>query len=297
MKIAVLYGGISTEREVSIKTGKEIVNNLNKEKYEVIEIDIKEKKDILKLIDLKVDFVYIALHGIYGESGEIQALLDILDIPYSGSNMYSSSISINKYYTKLVAKDANVRVVDGKLIKKDFIPKFENLNLGSEIILKPNKGGSSLGVYFVKNEKDYLEAIESIFKIDDEILAERVIRGEEISVPIIGEKVFPTLKIEPLKGTFFDYSSKYEKGCSLEYVYEFEEELQNEINSFTKQVYKALNCKGFSRIDYIISDNKAYFLEINTLPGMTSNSLLPISTASKGYSYSETLDLLIKESM
>lgn len=96
--------------------------------------------------------------------------------------MYSSSISINKYYTKLVAKDANVRVVDGKLIKKDFIPKFENLNLGSEIILKPNKGGSSLGVYFVKNEKDYLEAIESIFKIDDEILAERVIRGEEISV-------------------------------------------------------------------------------------------------------------------
>ena len=296
MKIAVIYGGISSEREVSINTGKEIISNLDKSKYEVIGLELEKAEDIFKLRDMNIDFVYIALHGIFGEDGRVQAILDTMNIPYSGCGVLSSAMSMDKNISKLIVKNSGVRVIDGISIKKGEILNFSDLNLGEKVILKPNSGGSSIGINFASNQTEFEKGLEEIFLIDDEALVERVMTGVEISVPIIKGEVFPTLLIEPLKDTFFDYKSKYENGGALEYVHEFEKELQNEIDDFTKKVYKSLKCKGYARVDYILVDNKAYFLEINTLPGMTKNSLLPKSTLSRGYSYSQTLDLLIEAS-
>ena len=205
-------------------------------------------------------------------------------------------MSMDKNRSKYIVKNSGVRVIDGISIKKGEILNFSDLNLGEKVILKPNSGGSSIGINFASNQTEFEKGLEEIFLIDDEALVERVMTGVEISVPIIKGEVFPTLLIEPLKDTFFDYKSKYENGGALEYVHEFEKELQNEIDDFTKKVYKSLKCKGYARVDYILVDNKAYFLEINTLPGMTKNSLLPKSTLSRGYSYSQTLDLLIEAS-
>lgn len=296
MKIAVIYGGISSEREVSLKTGKEIVKNLDRNKYDVFELEISKKEDIFKLKNENIDFAYIALHGIFGENGEVQAALEIMGIKYSGSGILSSALCMDKHLTKEVVKNSGVRVIDSIFLTKNDKIKYEDINLGKEIILKANKGGSSIGIFFVNNEKEFEEAMNNIFEIDDEIIIEKVIKGIEISVPIIDGIVYPTLMIEP-SAEYFDYNSKYSNGGAKEYVYQFPVELQNEIDDFTRKAFKAAKCKGFARIDYIISDDKVYFLEINTLPGMTQNSLLPKSTASKGYSYSETLDLLIGASL
>lgn len=296
MKIAVIYGGISSEREVSINTGKEIISNLDKSKYEVIGLELKKAEDIFKLRDMNVDFVYIALHGIFGEDGRVQAILDSMNIPYSGCGVLSSAMSMDKNISKLIVKNSGVRVIDGISVRKGDKINFSDLNLGDKVILKPNSGGSSIGINFATNQEEFEKALNEIFLIDDEALVERIMKGIEISVPIIKEEVFPTILIEPLKDTFFDYKSKYENGGALEYVHEFEKELQNEIDDFTRKVYKSLKCKGYARVDYILVDNRAYFLEINTLPGMTKNSLLPKSTLSKGYSYTQTLDLLIEAS-
>ena len=296
MKIAVIYGGISSEREVSINTGKEIISNLDKSKYEVIGLELEKAEDIFKLRDMNVDFVYIALHGIFGEDGRVQAILDSMNIPYSGCGVLSSAMSMDKNISKLIVKNSGVRVIDGISVRKGDKINFSDLNLGDKVILKPNSGGSSIGINFATNQEEFEKALNEIFLIDDEALVERIMKGIEISVPIIKGEVFPTILIEPLKDTFFDYKSKYENGGALEYVHEFEKDLQNEIDDFTRKVYKSLKCKGYARVDYILVDNRAYFLEINTLPGMTKNSLLPKSTLSKGYSYTQTLDLLIEAS-
>ena len=240
MKIAVIYGGISSEREVSINTGKEIISNLDKSKYEVIGLELEKAEDIFKLRDMNVDFVYIALHGIFGEDGRVQAILDSMNIPYSGCGVLSSAMSMDKNISKLIVKNSGVRVIDGISVRKGDKINFSDLNLGDKVILKPNSGGSSIGINFATNQEEFEKALNEIFLIDDEALVERIMKGIEISVPIIKGEVFPTILIEPLKDTFFDYKSKYENGGALEYVHEFEKELQNEIDDFTRKVYKSL---------------------------------------------------------
>ncbi len=298
MKIGVIRGGISSEREVSLKTGSEIINNLDKSKYEVFDIVIDNKSDVAKKIDeIKPDFVYIALHGKFGEDGKVQAILESFDIPYSGPGVMASALCMDKDITKRIISTYGIRTAKWMSIRKgENISWKEVQKLGNRVILKPNYGGSSLGVFFVENEEEYKIAIEEIFKMDKEIVIEEILSGTEISVPIIDGVVYPTLLIEALAGTYFDYVSKYQDGGARETVVEFDKELQDEINEFTKRAYYATKCEGFSRIDYMIVDNKPYLIEINTLPGMTAASLLPKSLASKGYSYAQALDLLIEVS-
>ena len=228
LRVGVIRGGVSTEREVSLKTGSEIVANLNRDKYEVFDIVIDSEKEVFeKVKDLNLDFVYIALHGVFGEDGRIQAILQSLGVAYSGPGVMSSAVCMDK-----------------------------------------------------------------------EALIEEVLHGVEISVPVIGGEVFPTLRIEALAGDYFDYESKYAKGGANEYVFEFPEKVQAEINKFAKDSYYGLKCEGFARIDFmVVNEETPYFMEVNTSPGMTSASLLPKSTASKGYDYSQTLDLLIQSSI
>ena len=301
LKVGVIRGGISTEREVSLKTGSEIVSNLNRDKYAVFDIVIDSEKEVFeKLENLKLDFVYIALHGIFGEDGRIQSILESLGIKYSGSGVMTSSVCMDKEITKRVVASYGVRVAKGISVRKGENISYEEIKekLGSRVVVKPNNGGSSIGVSFVENQKELEKGLELVFSMDKEALIEEILKGDEISVPVIDGKVYPTLKIEAVAGDYFDYESKYADGGAREFVYEFEECIKNEINKFAIDSYYAMKCEGFSRIDFmVVNGNKPYFMEVNTLPGMTAASLLPKSTAYKGYSYSETLDLLINASM
>lgn len=301
LKVGVVRGGFSTEREVSLKTGQEIINNLNKEKYDVVDIVLEDKNKIFEqLKEEKLDFVYIALHGLFGEDGKIQSILETMNIAYSGPSVLTSAVCMDKEMTKRLVSMYGVTVAKGVSIKFDEKANYEKISekLGKKFIVKPNSGGSSIGVSFVENQSELEEALKLVFSMDKEALIEEVLVGEEISVPVIGGKVFPTLKIEALAGKYFDYKSKYNIGGAREYVYEYEESVQSVINDFAQKCYCATKCAGFARIDFMIVDGKKpYFMEVNTLPGMTSASLLPKSTLHVGYSYSETLDLLIEESL
>ena len=298
LKVGVIRGGISSEREVSLKSGEEIIKELNKEKYDVKDIILNDKKDIFTVLE-GLEFVFLGLHGKFGEDGKVQAILETMDIPYTGCGMLSSALCMDKDITKHIIKNYDIRTAKWFTVRTGEDYSYEEIieKLGEKIIAKPNSGGSSVGVHFVNNKNELDEAFEDIFKIDNEAIIEEVIEGVEISVPIIDGLVYPTLCIEPKAGTYFDYASKYELGGADEYVIEFEENLQNEINEFTKKAFYAVKCEGYARIDFMLKDNKAYLMEINTLPGMTATSLVPKSLKHLGVSYSELLDKLIEVSL
>ena len=298
LKVGVIRGGISSEREVSLKSGEELIKELNKEKYDVKDIILNDKKDIFTVLE-GLEFVFLGLHGKFGEDGKVQAILETMDIPYTGCGMLSSALCMDKDITKHIIKNYDIRTAKWFTVRTGEDYSYEEIieKLGEKIIAKPNSGGSSVGVHFVNNKNELDEALEDIFKIDNEAIIEEVIEGVEISVPIIDGLVYPTLCIEPKAGTYFDYASKYELGGADEYVIEFEENLQNEINEFTKKAFYAVKCEGYARIDFMLKDNKAYLMEINTLPGMTATSLVPKSLKHLGVSYSELLDKLIEVSL
>ena len=294
LKVGVIRGGVSTEREVSMNTGSEIIKNLNRDKYEVFDIVINSEREVFeKLENLDLDFVYIALHGIFGEDGRVQAILESLGIAYGGPGVMSSALCIDKELTKKIVETYGVRTAKGVSIRIGQGYNFQEIKdkLGDRIIVKPNSGGSSIGVSFVETEEEFKKALELVYTMDKTALAEEVLSGTEISVPVIDGKVFPTVA-----GDYFDYESKYSEGGAREFVFEFPEEIQNEIDKFAYDSYYAVKCEGFARVDFMVVEDKPYFMEVNTLPGMTAASLLPKSTASKGYSYVETLDLLIEAS-
>ena len=269
-------------------------------KYTAFDIvtDIKEVYEKIK--DLNLDFAYIALHGVFGEDGRIQAILQSFGIAYSGPGVMSSAVCMDKEFSKRIVSEYGVRIAKWKSVRVGETVDFETVKkeLGDHLIVKPNNGGSSIGVSFVETEEELKKGLELVFGMDKEALIEEVLHGVEISVPVIGGKVFPTIRIEALAGDYFDYESKYAKGGAKEYVFEFPEKVQAEINKFAQDSYYGLKCEGFARIDFmVVNEETPYFMEVNTSPGMTAASLLPKSTASKGYSYSETLDLLIESSL
>ena len=300
LKVGVIRGGISTEKEVSMNTGNEIIKYLNRDKYEVFDIVINSEREVFeKLQNLNLDFVYIALHGMFGEDGRIQAILESLGIAYSGPGVMSSALCMDKELTKKIVETYGVRTAKGVAIRRGEEYNFQEIKekLGDRIIVKPNSGRSSIGVSFVETEEEFKKALELVYTMDKTALVEEVLPGTEISVPVINGKVFPTLKIEAVAGDYFDYESKYAAGGAREFVFEFPEEIQKEIDKFAYDSYYALKCEGFARVDFMVVEDKPYFMEMNTLPGMTAASLLPKSTASKGYDYVETLDLLIEASI
>ena len=246
LRVGVIRGGVSTEREVSLKTGSEIVANLNRDKYEVFDIVIDTEKEVYeKIKDLNLDFAYIALHGVFGEDGRIQAILESLGIAYSGPGVMSSALCMDKELTKKIVETYGVRTAKHtsfRVGQKAIFPK----ELGEKVIVKPNSGGSSIGISFATNEKELELALKKVYETDNEALVEEVLNGIEISVPIISGKVYPPVRIDALKSTYFDYNSKYDKDGANEYVYFFEEELQNEIRKEKEEkqnIIKLLNKK------------------------------------------------------
>lgn len=299
MKIGVIMGGISSEREVSLNSGKEVVKFLEQnDKYEVLPIVIDKKQDIVEKVK-GIDFAFLALHGKFGEDGTVQSVLQTLDIPYSGCGPLSSGICMDKDSTKKILKQANINTADWICVSSIDDIDYDKLEkIGYPFFVKPNSGGSSVATNLIKNKEDIKNAVEMALEYDNEVMIEKYIRGDEITCCILNGRMLPVLAIRPQKGAeFFDFKAKYEDGGSEEVVIQLEENLHKQVEKMALACWKELKCSVYVRVDMIISNGVPYILELNTLPGMTKNSLFPKSAKDVGISFGQLLDYIIEYSL
>ena len=297
MKVGVVMGGISSEREISLKSGKSIIENIDKNKYEVIEIIIDKKEDIINKVK-GLDFALLALHGKFGEDGTVQSVLQTLDIPYSGCGPISSGICMDKDLAKRVLTANNVR--NARWLNVTSVEEIDYKaieEMGYPVFVKPTNGGSSVATFKIKSADGIKNAVEEGLKWDSEVLIEEFVDGDEITCPVFDGKMLPVIAIKP-QSDFFDYTQKYAADGADEIVIELEEKLHAEVEKMALETYKALKCEVYARVDMIINKQGVpYILEVNTLPGMTSASLFPKSAAGAGISYSGLIDMIIETSL
>lgn len=307
MKIAVLYGGISKEREVSLSSGRGIVKALESIGHDIVPIDF-HPDNLEEIIRLDVDLVFIGLHGKYGEDGTIQGLLELLNIPYVGSGVLASALAMDKAkakeifalnkipvaysYSYTVKSSSNIDEIVNK-IKQSFTPPF---------VVKPNREGSTLGLTVVKKEYQIKDAVYKASISDDKILVEEYLEGKEITVPVLGsigkEKALPIIEIVP-KNDLYDYDAKYSEGGSEHIIpARISNHLTKQIKQYAVQAHQILGCKTYSRADFILTkDHIPYILEVNTLPGMTPTSLFPDAAKVEGMSYEEMIESFVRLSV
>jgi D-alanine-D-alanine ligase len=307
MKIGVLYGGTSGEREVSLSSGKGVLEALKKNGHECIGIDF-HPNNLDEILKLEVDIVFIALHGKYGEDGKIQGLLDMLEIPYVGSGVLASALAMDKTKAKQIFHQHGIPVANGKTyhirnVKDESILAEElKQSFSLPFVVKPNQEGSTLGLTIVKEEEQIKDAIKNAFKHDSEIIVEEYIKGREMTVAVWGEKgqetAFPVIEIIP-KNEYYDYESKYAVGGSEHIVpASISEELSTKLKDLSVLAHQILGCKTYSRVDFIVNDqNDPIILEVNTLPGMTPTSLFPDAAKAVGISYEEMIEKFIELSL
>ncbi|QQQ87384.1 D-alanine--D-alanine ligase [Peptacetobacter hiranonis] len=297
-KIAVVMGGISSEREISLKSGAGVFESLDREKYEPIKVVIDEKTDIITKIPDDVDFAFLALHGKFGEDGCVQSVLETRDIPYSGCGPLSSAMCMDKNISKKICKASGIPTADWITVKSIEEIDYDRIEeMGYPVFVKPNSGGSSVATFMIKEKAGIEDAVRQGLEVDTEVMIEQYLPGEECTSFILDGEVFPTVSIKS-EQEFFDFEAKYssDNGAVEEVVY-LEESLQNKLNEYSRMCWDAFNCKAYVRVDFIISNGVPYVLELNTLPGLTATSLIPRSAAAKGISYSQLLDKLISCSL
>lgn len=297
-KIAVVMGGISSEREISLKSGSGVFESLDREKYEPIKVVIDEKTDIITKIPDDVDFAFLALHGKFGEDGCVQSVLETRDIPYSGCGPLSSAMCMDKNISKKICKASGIPTADWITVKSIEEIDYDRIEeMGYPVFVKPNSGGSSVATFMIKEKAGIEDAVRQGLEVDTEVMIEQYLPGEECTSFILDGEVFPTVSIKS-EQEFFDFEAKYssDNGAVEEVVY-LEESLQNKLNEYSRMCWDAFNCRAYVRVDFIISDGVPYVLELNTLPGLTATSLIPRSAAARGISYSQLLDKLISCSL
>ena len=279
-KIAVLCGGISEEREVSLRSGKNVykaLTSFEEIKDNCILIDVKNHYELVEILKKeKVEYCYNILHGSFGEDGSIQGLLDCLNIKYTGENTLVSSVCMNKVYTKRIWQSSKVPTADFILLK-DIVN--ENNKINFPLILKPISNGSSVGVSLIKTKKEFEEAIKQIEEISDYFI-EPYIKGKEITVGLVRENngifTLPILGINT-KNEIYDYDAKYTPGkTELEVPAKIDKKTEKKVIEICSLAYEVLGCEGLCRIDAIIDENnKVYLMEVNTQGGMTNTSDIP----------------------
>lgn len=291
-------GGISSEREISLKSGAGVFESLDREKYEPIKVVIDEKTDIITKIPDDVDFAFLALHGKFGEDGCVQSVLETRDIPYSGCGPLSSAMCMDKNISKKICKASGIPTADWITVKSIEEIDYDRIEeMGYPVFVKPNSGGSSVATFMIKEKAGIEDAVRQGLEVDTEVMIEQYLPGEECTSFILDGEVFPTVSIKS-EQEFFDFEAKYssDNGAVEEVVY-LEESLQNKLNEYSRMCWDAFNCRAYVRVDFIISNGVPYVLELNTLPGLTATSLIPRSAAAKGISYSQLLDKLISCSL
>lgn len=300
-RVAVLMGGVSAEREVSLETGESIAEALVELGHEAIPIDVG--RDLATRLELeRVDVAFMALHGRGGEDGTVQGLLEVMRIPYTGCGVLASAITMDKVVTKqilgyhgiTVAEDVVAAPGDSSL---DVALQVES-ELGFPVMVKPSCEGSSIGVTRVDEAVELKEALNVVFQYDERALIERYVSGRLLTVGLIGKEpvVLPVLEIET-PGGFYDYRAKYDSS-STEYRVpaEIEPDSAMEVQRIALESFKALRCEDISRIDFILEQDTGaiYLLEINTIPGMTSASLIPKAASAVGIGFNEVVRMVLE---
>ncbi|WP_074034645.1 D-alanine--D-alanine ligase [Exiguobacterium sp. AT1b] len=296
MKVAVLYGGVSGEREVSLTSGQGMIEALTERGHEVTAIDFHPER-ANELLTIDVDVVVSALHGKYGEDGRVQSLLEMAGIPYTGSGVLASALAMDKARAKIIFAASGIRVARDVLIESVDSIDAKVAEWGNEFpcVVKPAQEGSSNGLTIAMDESMLRAGIDRAFACDSAVLVEQYIKGKELTVPVIGnfgkEEALPVIEIIP-KNEFYDYESKYTEGGSIHVCpAEISNELTTEVQQAAVMAHRALGCSGYSRSDFLVSETgEAYILETNTLPGMTPLSLFPDSAKTVGISYGELLE-------
>lgn len=299
-RVALLAGGTSGEREVSLASGEGAQAALKEAGFEVCMLDPANKEDLKRLIDEPFDVAFLCLHGKCGEDGTVQGFLEVVGIPYIGSGVWSSALAMDKVKAKLFYERANlptppsVTVTAGDMIDGDNIVAA----LGEHCVVKPATEGSALGVFIVEGAHDVEEAIYKALEIDDEVVVERFIKGTELTVAVLGDDVLealPVIEIVP-SNEFYDYESKYAPGGSKHICpAPLSEEMTERVQDLAARAHRALSCRGVSRSDLILEDDgSCWILETNTIPGMTGTSLLPDAARAAGISFPELCTRLIK---
>ncbi|MED1470143.1 D-alanine--D-alanine ligase [Bacillus salipaludis] len=296
MRVGVIMGGVSSEKQVSLMTGEEMMVQLDKNKYEIVPIQLDHKEDLVEKAK-NLDIALLALHGKYGEDGTIQGTLETLGVPYTGSNVLSSSLCMDKNISKKIIRYEGVQTPDWiHLTNMEELNMDELEKMGYPLVVKPNSGGSSVGVKIVYDQDSVSSAIAEVFKWDAEVVIEKCIKGEEITCSILDGQLLPVISIRH-KGEFFDYTSKYDDAATIEEVVELSPETKTRVAIAAMTCYKALKCSVYARIDMMIQNGIPYVLELNSLPGMTKNSLLPKSAQAAGIPYHKLLDIIIENSL
>jgi D-alanine-D-alanine ligase len=301
LTVALLSGGRSAEREVSLKSGEQVYQALNKETYHIRRYDPRDDLARLMAEAEEINVALIILHGRYGEDGTIQGLLELLDIPYHGSGVLGSALAINKIQSKRLYEYAGL-TVSPYLILDRSDPDAQNKvrdALGFPVVVKPEHEGSSIGLSIVGDADHFQPALDLAGQYDRLVLVEKYITGTEITGAVLGNlnpKPLPLVEIIPGdQYSFFDYEAKYKPGATKEICpARLNAELTEKAQDYAVRAHRALRCRGYSRTDMIVSDNEAYVLETNTIPGMTATSLYPQAAAAAGISFSELLDRLIE---
>jgi len=299
-KVAILYGGLSTEREVSLRTGKAVYDAIQSKPFEAVLVDV-DRSIAAKLNEISPDVAVIALHGKYGEDGCIQGLLEILGIPYTGPGVMASSVAMNKIMTKNILTYEGIptpafMVIDGKEGHPGELTAKILASYRLPLVIKAANQGSSIGVCFAFNKEEVVAGLTECLKYDREILVEEFIRGRELTVSVLGNDeptALPILEITSSTGVY-DYTAKYTTGLSRHFIADLPTETDQNIRELAVKAYQAVGCRGLSRVDFILSeDNRPFVLEINTSPGMTATSLFPDAAKAAGISFPDLVEKLI----
>ncbi len=302
LKVLLLMGGGGSEHEVSLSSGNEVLKNFDKEKYEIIPLVMENQNlDIQKVKSVAPDVVFIALHGGVGEDGTIQKIFENEGIKFIGCGSEASKLGMDKIqFLDLMNKNnvptpKGVVAIKGELVDLDLVKE-----LGNKWVVKPSSQGSSVGVTIIDNLKDLDRALELAFRYDDRAIIEEFLDGVEVSSGVLGNQnpiALPIIEICP-KNTFFDYEAKYTKGKCEEIVpARLNNEVTKKIQEYSLKIFKLVNARGFVRFDLMVKNDEPYILEMNTIPGLTPNSLLPKEAKAAGINYSKLLDKMIDLAM
>ena len=298
LAIGVLYGGPSSEREISIQSGENVAGALAKAGHDIHRVLLDDSFTANDARSLGIDAAFLALHGEFGEDGRIQSILEEADIPYTGSGVDASSTAFDKVLAKRAYEKHNVRTpawMSLDVCELERSGGFNGLCLLPPMVVKPALGGSSQGVTIVRDDSAVTPAINKAFEFADSIIIERYVRGREVTVGVYGTQALPVAELKPA-GEFFDYDSKYtDNGTRVDCPAELNEVLTACVQALAIAAHRALGCRDVSRTDIIIGeDGLPWVLETNTIPGMTSHSLLPKAAAAAGIPFAQLCENLLR---
>jgi len=298
--ITVLFGGVSSEREVSIKSAMEVVPVISDQySVDMLELNYLNLSSFINEIK-EGSLVFNSLHGGEGENGQIQAFLAQHGIKYTGSESGASMLAMNKHFTKIIASENNIKTpkwlsVNINNSDEAKILSYKSSKFTYPVVVKPNFEGSTLGLSIVRDKEGMNDAVKLASKYSNNIIVEEFIDGRELTVGILGDRALDVVEIIPKSG-FYNYESKYTKGAT-EYTYpaKINSTISKTIKQNALKIHKALGCRHYSRVDFLLGnkDSSPYMLEINTLPGLSETSLLPMSASSTGIGFRELINAII----